>query len=103
MPAPRLHTIPFALGSDGSLILNVTSAFATRDIEALLREAVRDGRTLFVGVVLDGTDRREAVRRLDNAGAETAALLSGRARKPRARKRPLSRRPKTARARKEAP
>jgi hypothetical protein len=99
MPAPRLHTTPFALGSDGSLILNVASAFATRDIAAVIRMAQKDGRPLFIGLVLTASERRAALRRLDNASAETAAQLSGAGAKARAPRR----RAKSARARKGAP
>jgi hypothetical protein len=84
MPASRLHDVPIALGSDGSLILNLASAFATRDLAAVIRKARRDGRPLFVGVVLSANEHRDAVRRLDNASAETAARLSASAPKARA-------------------
>ncbi|HEY6559444.1 MAG TPA: hypothetical protein VI072_19300 [Polyangiaceae bacterium] len=102
MPAPRLHTTPFALGSDGSLILNVASAFATRDIAAVIRKAQKDGRPLFIGVVLTASERRAALRRLDNASAETAAQLSGAGAKARGPRR-SGHRAKSARARKGAP
>lgn len=102
MPAPRLHITPFALGSDGSLILNVASAFATRDVAAVIRKARKDGRPLFVGVVLTASERRAALSRLDNASAETAAQLSGAAEKRAAS--PRKRRAvKSSRARKGAP
>ena len=94
MPASRLHNVPLALGSDGSLILNLASALATRDIEAVIREAQRDGRPLFIGVVLSESEHRAAVARLDNASAETAAQLSGssaKARTPRAARRRVKR------------
>ena len=101
MPAPRLHTTPFALGSDGSLILNVASAFATRDIAAVIRQARKDGRPLFVGVVLTESEQGAALERLDNASAETAAQLAGAAAKAGAPRR--SRRvAKSSRARKRA-
>jgi uncharacterized protein GlcG (DUF336 family) len=101
MPAPRLHTSPFALGSDGSLILNVASALATRDIAAVIRQARKDGRPLFVGVVLSESEGRTALERLDNASAETAAQLSG-ARAKAAAATPR-RRAKSPRSRKGAP
>jgi hypothetical protein len=91
MPASRLHTAPIALASDGSLILNLASAVATRDIAAIIRKARRDGRPLFVGVVLSESEQRAAVSRLDNASAETAAQLSGssvKGRAPRGARRP---------------
>src|SRR5688500_7440548 len=91
MPASRLHSVPIALGSAVSLLLNPASAFATRYLAAVIRKARRDGRPLFVGVVLSASEHRAAVRRLDNASAETAATLSASA--PKARPASVSRRP----------
>ena len=102
MSASRLHSVPIALGSDGSLILNLASAFATRDLAAVIRKARRDGRPLFVGVVLSESEHRAAVARLDNASAETAAQLAGSAAKTRAPR--VARRPaKRPAARRSAP
>ncbi|HMJ14182.1 MAG TPA: hypothetical protein VK524_22355 [Polyangiaceae bacterium] len=83
MPAPRPHTIPLALGSDGSLILNIACGSAEADIATLVRQARREGRQLFVGIVLNEREHQAALRRLDNASAEAAAQLSGARKAPR--------------------
>jgi hypothetical protein len=66
------------LGSDGSLLLNLASSDEHDELRTVLLAATKEHRTVFVGVVLDAPERRKVMRRLDNAGAETAALLSGR-------------------------
>ncbi len=77
MSRSRVNKIPFALGSDGSLLLNLGTSFSAHDVAALLQAAARDQRPLFVGVTLTSAEKRKVLRRLDNAGAEAAALLSG--------------------------
>lgn len=77
-PMARSHPAPFALASDGTLLVNV----------ALLdkKEQARAGAArVFVGVPLPASARRSVLARLENAAAEAAALIEGkkRRRKPR--------------------
>ena len=77
----KVHTTPFALSSDGKILLNLATV-AGDDVARLLQQASDDDRPLFVGVVLDSAAAEKLLARLDNAGAEAAAVLEAPARTP---------------------
>ena len=78
MALPRMHPVPFALGSDGRLILNLACGATPRSLASMLRAAESEGRVAFVGIVLDAAETRNVMHRLENASAEAASHISGR-------------------------
>lgn len=86
MTRPRIHSAPFAIASDGSILVNVNGYAGETDLEALLRRAVEDGKMIFVGTRLGATEARELVRRLQDPCHEMTGVVLG-ARERRRRKR----------------
>ncbi len=80
----RLHDAPFALTSDGRVFVNVTCFCEIRTIVDAVTRARREHGTIFVGVVVQHSERREALERLEHAHRDAAAYLVG-ARQRRAR------------------
>lgn len=70
-----VHDAPIALLSDGSVAANLTHLARETDPHELLDAALRVGRPVFVGVVLDQREVREALTRLDDAAAEIVAVV----------------------------
>lgn len=81
-----------AIASDGSLLVNAHGLTGADDIQAVVEAALKHGGRVFVGVAMDATDLRSAMRRIDDAAAEIAARV--RASSPRAT--PAARQPTTA-------
>lgn len=67
---------PFAIASDGRVLLNVLELSDEPEIKVLLR-AVRLGAPVFVGVELTRAEIRAALRELAHGHREAAAGLAG--------------------------
>ena len=82
MTKPRIHQAALAFASDGSTLVNVRSFAGETDPAALLRRALADGGTIFIGLRLRAVETREVLARLDDACHEAAgAVLSARERR----------------------
>jgi hypothetical protein len=68
---------PLAVTSDGALLVNAAHLYGGATAGELLKRALADGATVFVGVVLDDGDRKVAVARMTEAAGETAAWVCG--------------------------
>jgi hypothetical protein len=78
-----LDLAPFAITSDGAILINVAAFAGTEDLDELVLAAKVQSRGVFVGVMLTSEEMDLAMARLDNAAAETAARIVGRRRKRR--------------------
>lgn len=67
---------PLAVATDGTLIANATLVLAQvgDDPHGLLDAALATGRQVLVGIALDESEAVEAMKRLDDAAAEIAAM-----------------------------
>lgn len=84
---PKILTAPFALCSDGSLVVNISSQADNAEPERLLELALQDGTPLFIGVRLRPSEVRDVLRRLDDTAFEAAGFdLSHRLRARRRKK-----------------
>lgn len=69
--------LPFALASDGTLLLGMTHTDGSLEPEALLKRALENGGRVFIGVELDG-DEKGYVRTFVHDGfCEAAATVAG--------------------------
>ncbi|AUX37650.1 MULTISPECIES: hypothetical protein [Sorangium] len=75
--SPKIATAPFAVGSDGTVFVNL--AHVRGDVAAvkLIREARRMDGVLFLGISVTGAEKDVLIRALDNAGAEAVAKMVG--------------------------
>jgi len=74
---------PMAVASDGSILLNIALA-GDQDIVKLVERALAEGGTVFVGVAITEAERVLALKRADDAAAETVGwILGGRQRRRR--------------------
>jgi hypothetical protein len=80
---PRIQSAPFALTSDGTLLLNLATELSLPELERLLRTP-----GVFVGLPLSAEEARTLRTRIGDAGAEARAqILGARRKKKRGRKR----------------
>jgi hypothetical protein len=89
MKPTRIHPCGLALTLDGTLLVNASHFASEQNPEALLRRALDQGGTIFIGMQLSATETREAVRWIDDRAAEAAGHIIGRRqrrRRPRDRK-----------------
>lgn len=89
----RLDQTPFAVTSDGTLFINVSTMTSETDFEAVVRAAHEMRGTAFIGVALSATETEFALARLDNAADEAAARIAGQR-----RRRPATRKTRTTRS-----
>ena len=69
--APSQNVAPFAVASDGTLLINVSSSDDALDAAHL------EGRTLFIGAGLTEEEEQLARAILDNAGHEMRSRIMG--------------------------
>lgn len=81
-----LHEAPFALASDGTVLLNVMHFDGVTDLETAIAVAGQQGGKMLVAVVAAASETEEALRRLQHGFNEAAAFAAG-ARRRRARQR----------------
>jgi hypothetical protein len=73
----RLHRAPFALASDGTVLVNMTEFDGPRSLAALLNKATEQKGRVFVGVQLTPAEIRWVLARLDEGCQEAAAYVAG--------------------------
>lgn len=73
----RMVRAPFALTSDGTLLVNVTTLTDATDLESVVRAARAEPRAVFIGVVMSPREATFAMARLDNAADEAVAGIVG--------------------------
>lgn len=81
----RLNDAPFAVTSDGNVLLNVTHLRMVKRPEDALALAKHSSGDMFVGVVMTGSEVRAALEQLGHGCREAAAYTAGK-RLKRARK-----------------
>ena len=69
--------VPFAVGSDGTIYVNVTHLRGQDDPEALLERALAQGGAVLIGVELDRAEVRQLLERLDEGAREAVAFVLG--------------------------
>ena len=77
----RIPRAPFALTSEGTLLLNLASELSPAELERLLHDP-----DVFVGLPLSAAEAKSLMTRIGDAGAETAALILGGRRKKKPRR-----------------
>ena len=77
----KLHQAPVAVTTEGALVVNV-AAFGPTNIESLIARALDDDAELFIGIVIDESERGLLLERLDNAAAEAVAKIYGKRSRP---------------------
>ena len=82
----KLHEAPFALACDGTVLLNLAEFDGTSDLETAVAVARQQGGVVFIGVVMDRREAKEALGRLKAGFSEAGAYAIG-ARQRRARER----------------
>lgn len=83
----RLNLAPFAVTSEGDLVLNLAKLTETTNLDEVLRRAREEHGAVFVGVVLSRAEVEFVLGRLENAGEETAAKIAGKRISPAFRRR----------------
>jgi len=73
----RIHLAPFALTSDGHLILNAAALDGQILPDALLERALQQRGRLFVGIELSAVEVSAAMKRTRDGIFETAAYAVG--------------------------
>ncbi len=85
----RISFAPICISNQGDVIVGLGYSSSAKNLRELLNVVsttkLKPGQNFFVGVVLDKRRRDDALRRLDDAAAEAAALAGVGA--PRKRKR----------------
>jgi len=74
---PTIHPAPFALTSDGTVLINTAEMTAAASVEEILAWLVNQEGPLFIGVVMTASETKDALVRLDDALADAAAHLAG--------------------------
>ena len=74
----RILTAPFAICSDGSLVVNIHCYASDADPKRLLELALHDKAMLFIGTRLRADEVRDVLGRLDDACFEAAGFALGR-------------------------
>ena len=73
----KIHKASVAVTSEGALVVNV-AGFGPTSIEGLIARALDDDAALFIGIVVDESEQKLLLERLDNAAAEAVAMVVGR-------------------------
>lgn len=73
----RLHDAPFALSSDGSLLLGMTHTDGLLTPEAVLARALKSGSRVFIGIALTSAETRGVVTLASDTLDEAASYVAG--------------------------
>lgn len=73
---PQLLRAPVAVATDGTLLLNVHMTTDADTPDAALDEAIKTGRSLFIGVALTDREADALLEDLDDGVADTTARLA---------------------------
>jgi hypothetical protein len=74
----RIHPCGLAVTFDGTLLVNASHCASEQNPEALLRRALDQGGTIFIGVQLSPAETDETLRWIDDRAAEAAGHIIGR-------------------------
>ncbi|WP_437601935.1 hypothetical protein WMF28_10010 [Sorangium sp. So ce590] len=74
----KLATAPFAVGSDGTVLVNLAHVRGDAAVVKLIREARRLDGVLFLGISVSWPEKDVLFQAIDNAGAEAIAKMVGR-------------------------
>ena len=80
MPPP-IHPCPFALGADGTVVVNAALFDGVDTAQEIFERAIAEPGALFIGVVLDEQDMQLVAPRIASACSEAAAFVIGRRQK----------------------
>ncbi len=75
--SPKIATAPFAVGSDGTVFVNLAHVRGDVAMVKLIREARRMDGVLFLGISVTGAEKDVLLQAIDNAGAEAVAKMVG--------------------------
>jgi len=73
----KIHRAPFALASDGTVLVNLTEFDGPRALDSFLRKAMAQKGAVFVGVQMAPAEVRRVLARLDDGSQEAAAYVAG--------------------------
>jgi hydrogenase maturation factor len=73
----RLHLAPLAIASDGKLLINIAYVHDIRTLGAMSERLRKEKTLVFVGYIVGRHETELVLRRLDDAAAETAAVIAG--------------------------
>jgi hypothetical protein len=74
----RLHQAPFALLSDGTVVINVCQFDDASSVEQAIAVAMKARGHIFIGLTVRGTEVLRVLGGLAHAHREAAASLAGR-------------------------
>ncbi|WP_438033703.1 hypothetical protein [Sorangium sp. So ce204] len=74
----KVAQAPFAVGSDGTVFVNLAHVRGDVAVVKLVREARRMDGVLFLGISVARLEKDVLVQAIDNAGAEAIAKMVGR-------------------------
>lgn len=77
MPKKRTLSAPLALALDGSLLLNASSQLDAALVSKVATALSVTPEEVFIGTRLAPAQRAQAITRIDDAAAETAARIIG--------------------------
>jgi hypothetical protein len=73
----KISMAPFAVGSEGTVFVNVAHLQGDVTVAKLVREARRMDGELFIGIAITRPEKDVLFQALDNAGAEAVAKMVG--------------------------
>jgi hypothetical protein len=73
-----VHRAPLALASDGTVLLNVAEFDEPKNIEDLVRTALKQRGVVFIGITANSSEVRFIMERIHDAAHEAACLSAGR-------------------------
>ena len=77
MPKKRLHSAPFAVATDGGVLLNAKGQLEPKLVSELAQALAVNPEQLFIGTRLTSAQLAKTLARLDDAAAEAAARIHG--------------------------
>ncbi|WP_437778979.1 hypothetical protein [Sorangium sp. So ce1097] len=73
----RVAQAPFAVGSDGTVFVNLAHVRGDVAVVKLIRETRRMDGVLFLGMSVSWSEKDALFQAIDNAGAEAVAMMVG--------------------------
>ena len=73
----RIHRAPFALASDGTVLLNIAEFDGVHSLESLLEQARAQPGPVFVGTPITTQESRELLARIGHGCREAGACIVG--------------------------
>jgi hypothetical protein len=73
----KVALVPFAVGSDGTVFVNLAHLRGDVAVAKIIREAQRMDGVLLIGVSVNRPEKNMLIQAIDNAGAEAVAKIAG--------------------------